>query len=359
MEETVSAPRRLHRVTIKDLARDLGMSVATVARAFHADAAIADATRQAVLGRASQLGYQPNALARSMITRRTRIVGVVLSDLANPFYSAALAPLTAALQGAGYNVMLVMAEAGGEMGEALRLLLSYQPECAVILATTLSSDAAAACREAGTPLIFLNRHPGAAGLEPGSLAAVCDNSGGAAAVAGHLAAHGARRLGLISGRPDASTNAERCQGFLDRCAALGLPPPLVEAAGEFTYAAGQQAARRLLARPDRPEALFCTADILALGAMDVARHELGLAVPGDIAIAGFDDIPIAAWPSHDLTSLRQPVERMVAAALDWITLAGRGEAPSCRLLRLPGELVVRGSTVPLQEARKETACSLS
>lgn len=346
--------RRAPRITIKDLARDLGMSVATTARAFHAGSAIAEATRQAVLRRASEMGYQPNALARGMITRRTRIVGVVLSDLANPFYPAALAQLTEALQGAGFNVMLVMAEASGDVDAALRLLLSYQPECAIILATTLTTAATAACREAGTPLLFLNRYP----CDAEALAVVCDNAAGAALVADHLIDGGARRLGLITGYGGASTNTERREGFLRRCAERGLLAPRQAEAGAFTYAAGHAAACRILADAGRPEALFCASDILAIGAMDAARREFGLRIPEDLAVAGFDDIPMAAWPSHDLTTLRQPMPAMIATAIGWVREAAQGAAPAGQTLRLPGRLVVRGSTGRTHPIpQEETSCN--
>jgi len=335
-------PRPPPRITIKDLARDLGMSVATVARAFHSGGTIAEATRRTVLRRAGELGYQPNALARSMITRHTRIVGVVLSDLENPFYPQVLTRLTEALQQVGLNVMLVVAEPSGSVDAALRLLLSYQPEYAIVLATTLTTDAAEACRAAGTPLLFFNRAP----AEEDACAVVCDNAAGAAAMADHLVAGGARRLAFLSGRPDTSTNAERRAGFLERCAVHGLPAPQEAPAGAFTYAAGYAAAQRLLAGPERPEALFCANDILAIGAMQAARREFGLRVPQDLAIAGFDDIAMAAWPDHDLTTLRQPIPAMVEVAVSWVHRAAAGEAPPKGTLRLPGMLVVRGTTLP-------------
>ncbi|PHK94937.1 hypothetical protein CR162_10910 [Pseudoroseomonas rhizosphaerae] len=356
---------RAPRVTIKDLARGLGMSVATVARAFHPGGAIAPGTRAAVLRRAEEMGYHPNALARGMITRRTGIVGVVVSDLANPFYPAALERLTSRLQRAGYNVMLVVTEpegaAAASEAAALRLLLSYQPECAIVLATTLSSAASRACREAGTPLLFLNRHPG----DPEAAAIVCDNARGGAAMADHLIDGGATRLAFVGGRADASTNAERRAGFLARCAERGLPAPCEwppeGREGAFTYAAGQQAARALLGQAAPPRAVLCANDILAIGFQEVARDEFGLRVPRELAIAGFDDIPMAAWPAHDLTTLRQPVEAMFDAALDWIGRLGQGIPFPAAPLRLAGTLVARGSTPAFSRdthLEKETSCSM-
>ncbi|ONG53352.1 hypothetical protein BKE38_12395 [Pseudoroseomonas deserti] len=343
---------------MKDLARELGMSVATVARAFHEGAAIAAETRALVLSRAAALGYQPNALARGMITRHTRIVGVVVSDLHNPFYPDALARLSEALQQAGCNMMLVTGggrpghpKAGGEMA-ALRLLLSYQPECVIILATTLSSAGAEACAAAGTPLLYLNRFPAAA---TAASSIVCDNAGGAAALTRHLLDRGARRPAFIGGLEDSSTQAERRSGFLSVCAERGIAPR-EHPAGAFSYEAGQEAALALLQGPEAPDALLCASDILALGALETARHRLGLRVPEALLVAGFDDIPMAAWPSHALTTLRQPLDAMLRAALDWLEPVLAGLPPAPALIRLPGTLVARGSTAVTTMMLEEQEC---
>ncbi|EFH09748.1 LacI family DNA-binding transcriptional regulator [Teichococcus cervicalis] len=339
------------RITIKDLARELGMSVATVARAFHEGAAIAEATRAQVLSRAAALGYQPNALARGMITRRTRIVGVVVSDLHNPFYPEALSLLCATLQQAGCNMMLVSGgeDPAGAEAAALRLLLSYQPAAVVILATTLGSEAAAACAAAGTPLLYLNRFPGEARAE----SILCDNEAGAAALTAHLLAQGARRPAFIGGMADASTQAERRAGFRRACAEAGIAAR-EHPAGAFSYQAGHDAALALLTGPEPPDALFCASDILAIGVLEAARHRLGLRVPQDLKVAGFDDIPMSAWPSHDLTTLRQPLEAMLQAALRWLGQVLEGAPPPPRLTRLPGTLLPRGSTA--SSPQKDTPC---
>ncbi|WP_419900504.1 LacI family DNA-binding transcriptional regulator [Roseomonas sp. USHLN139] len=351
--------RPVPRITIKDLARELGMSVATVARAFHEGAAIAAETRALVLGRAAALGYQPNALARGMITRHTRIVGVVVSDLHNPFYPDALARLGEALQQVGCNMMLVTGsgqadsgKAGGEMA-ALRLLLSYQPECVILLATTLSGAGAEACAAAGTPLLYLNRFPAAPAA---ATSIVCDNQAGAAALTRHLLEQGARRPAFIGGLEDSSTQAERRAGFLSVCAERGIAPR-EHPAGAFSYEAGQAAALALLRGSAAPDALLCASDILALGALETARHRLGLRVPQDLLIAGFDDIPMAAWPSHALTTLRQPLEAMLRATLDWLAPVLAGMPPPPALTRLPGTLVTRGSTVAtIPKTLEEAQC---
>jgi DNA-binding LacI/PurR family transcriptional regulator len=158
---------RKPRVTVRDVARDLGMSVATVSRAFHAEGTIALETRHQVLKRASELGYRPNPFARSLITKRTHIAGIVAADITNPFYPEVLTRLTESLQAIDMNVMLFTANPSRGVDESLRLMLHYQPDIAILLAASLSSEAAEACRAAGTrsssstamrPTQILRRH---------------------------------------------------------------------------------------------------------------------------------------------------------------------------------------------------------
>lgn len=329
------------RVTVKDLARDLGMSVSTVSRAFHADAVIAKDTRDLVLGRAREIGYSPNPFARSLITKKTRIVGVVVADIKNPFYPEVLTRLTTALRAIDMNVMLVAADQSGEVDEALRLLLNYQPDLAIILAATLSSEAAQECRRAGTPVIFFNR----ISSDDHAFGISCDNILGGRNIADYLIDAGHKRLAYIAALPDASTNVARHRGFHERAIERGLAAPIVFEAGQFSYHAGYEAARKLRNLPQMPDGAFCANDILAIGFLDGVRRELGLGVPDDISIVGFDDIEMAHWPSHGLTTIQQPIEQMLEAT---ITLAkelgtNSGREPVVQLIP-PGAVIERATT---------------
>jgi len=322
------------------------MSVATVSRAFHAEGTIALETRRQVLKRAGELGYRPNPFARSLITKRTHIAGIVAADITNPFYPEVLTRLTESLQAIDMNVMLFTANPSRGVDESLRLMLHYQPDIAILLAASLSSEAAQACREAGTPVIFFNRYA----ADRKSFAVTCDNTRGGRELADHLIDRGYRRLAYVAGRPDASTNVDRWKGFRARCLARGLPEPLREEAGSFSYEAGYAAACRLLARDPRPDAVFGANDILAIGVIDAARREFGLALPEDLAVVGFDDIAMAAWPPYFLTTMRQPIERMIASTIELVgRLTQRSEeAPS--VTRIPGKLIERGTTRQASES---------
>ena len=209
---------RKARVTVKDLARDLSLSTSTISRAFYSDAVIAPSTRTAVLTRAAEIGYAPNPLARSLITKRTRIAGVVTSDINNPFYPEVLTRLTERLREIDLNVMLTAAGSSDSLDDAVKLLLSYQPDVVIVLAATLSSEAAEACGEAGTPVLFFNRRP----LNVDAFGVTCDNVGGGRLVADHLIKLGHRRLAFVAGRPDASTNVDRWEGYRRGCLDHGL-----------------------------------------------------------------------------------------------------------------------------------------
>jgi len=340
MKRKSDVSRHKPRVTLRDLAKDLDVSVATVSRAFHEGAAIAGETRREVLKRAAELGYGPNPLARSLITKRTHIAGIVAADFTNPFYPEVLNELTERLQTIDMNVMLVPASASRTSDEALRLLLRYQPDIAILLAATLPSAAAQACREAGTPVIFFNRYAS----DGGSWAVTCDNVRGGRQIADHLIERGHKRLVYVAGRPDASTTIDRWRGFHGRCVRRGFAAPLREEAGTFSYQAGYAAALRLLARRPRPDAVFGANDIVALGVIDAARREFGLGVPDDLSVVGFDDIAMAAWPTYLLTTLRQPTTAMIECTVDFVRRLVRRPSEKPRVIRIPGELIERGTT---------------
>ena len=331
---------RRARVTVKDLARHLGMSVSTVSRAFYNDAVIAPETRRRVLSKAGEIGYQPNPLARGLITKSSRIVGVVVSDITNPFYPEVLTSLTEQIQATGFNVMLVVEQPDKSGTDGLDVLLSYHPDLVIILATTLSSHASEACRQVGTPVIFFNRHA----ADEHSFSVTCDNVAGGALVADYLLDRGFRRPAFVSGRPDASTNRDRWQGFAERCTARGLVEPVASQGRSFGYEEGYAGALDLLRLNERPDALFCANDILAVGALDAIRREAGLRVPEDIAVVGFDDIAMASWPSYAITTVRQPVDRMIAATVDLAVALTRGEVGHPAAQRHPGTLIERSTT---------------
>ncbi|MBI4924010.1 MAG: LacI family DNA-binding transcriptional regulator [Devosia nanyangense] len=314
------------------------MSVSTVSRAFYPSAIIAAETRRIVLERANEIGYRPNPFAQSLITKKTQIVGMVVSDLTNPFYPDVMTKLTALLQQAGMNVMLASADTPEKLDEAVELLLTYQPDLMVVLATNLQSHAREKCEAVGAPVIFFNRLS-ADGLGYG---VSCDNVEGGRQAADHLIDLGHRELAYVSAFPGASTNVERQRGFCDRTLERGLDTPQIIEAGLFSYEAGYEAGLSVKSLPRHPDGVLCANDILAIGFIEALQEGLGLDVPGDVSVVGYDNIAMAGWPSHRLTTIAQPLEQMMAATVSLAReLAAERQVPQ-RILRIgPGELVER------------------
>ena len=335
------------RITVKDLAKDLGMSVSTVSRAFYADAFIAETTRKIVLDRAHEIGYRPNPFAQSLITKKTQIVGMVVSDLTNPFYPEVMTRLTSLLQKQGMNVMLASAEQADGTDEAVDLLLSYQPDLMIVLATNLKSHARERCEAAGAPVIFFNRLS-EDGLGHGIS---CDNVAGGRLAASYLAELGHRELLYVSAFPDASTNVERHQGFREEAMRRGFAAPQVIEAGRFTYEAGYEAGLAVKDLPRRPDGVFCANDIVAIGFIEGVQEGIGLRVPGDISVMGYDNIAMAGWPSHRLTTIAQPLEEMMDATVKLASDLATSTDVAQRILHIPpGRLVERNTVMDWRRA---------
>jgi DNA-binding LacI/PurR family transcriptional regulator len=324
--------------TAHDVARLAGVSQSAVSRAFTPGASVSAPMRQRVLAAATALGYRPNLIARSLITRRTSMVGVAIGGLSNQLYPALLEALAQALEVEGFRILLFTAPPDGDADPQLEQIIRYRVDALVLAATTLSSALADECRAAGIPVVLLNRRAAS-----GSGSSVTgDNRLGAHAIARFMARAGHRRPAFIAGTRNTSTSVEREAGFRAGCAESGLPEPIV-ALGDYSEAGARRAMTALLTMRERPDAVFCASDQMALSAIDVARYDFGLGVPADISIAGFDDAPPAAWPGYSLTTWSQPIAPMAEAVVRSIlsSLADPGAEP--RHTVVPGKLIVRGS----------------
>ncbi len=323
------------RVTSLEVALKAGVSQSTVSRAFSGDERLSQSTRERVLEVARKLGYRPNAIARSLITQRTQIIGIVASYMTNPFFPLVLQAFTQTLHELGWRVLLFTAGTNEDVDDLLPEVLAYQVDGLIIVTATLSSRMAKEVRRRGIPVVLFNRYV----PESGASAVSCDNLNGGRMVADLLLDAGHTRLAYIAGREDTSTNQDRRRGFLERLAERGIEHCQQEH-GHFTYEGGFAAAMRLLESHNPPEALFCANDIAALGALDAAR-KLGVRVPQDLSVVGFDDIPMAAWSAYNLTTLRQPREQMIAASVR--LLMERIENPGLPgvLEFIPGTLIER------------------
>lgn len=323
------------RVTAAEVARAAGVSRSAVSRAFTPGCSVSTSTRSRIEAVASRLGYRPNALARTLITRRSRIIGVVMAAIDNPFHARLLQCLDAALQDRGLAMLLRGADRPEMTDELIHHLLSYQVDGVIVASGLLSSSAAQACVAVATPVVMLDRLMRAAGAS----AVGSDNRAGARMAAKHLVDLGRRRIAFMSGTPGISTSSERARGFLDGLAMAGLAPVTVES-GRYGYADGLCAAEMLIAYA--PDAIFCENDLMAMAVLDMARAR-GLRVPDDLAVIGFDDIPAASLPAYALTTVAQDARAMADAAA--ALLEERIETPTRRATRrlIACSLVRRGS----------------
>lgn len=327
-------------VTSLDVARLAQVSQSAVSRTFTPGASVSEVTRLKVLEAARKLGYRPNAIARSLITRRSRMIGLVMSYLDNQFYPVVLERLSQRLQRDGYHVLLFIA-GSDEADEVLAEILQYQIDGLVLASTTLSNALAVRCSDAGIPVVLFNRIL----RDSRSTSSVTtDNYQGGMLVAQHLLQQGHERIAYIAGLEDSSTNRDRERGFLDGLAERGKRC-FARAVGNYDFEVAKDAARKIFNCPplERPDAVFVANDHMAAAVMDTLRIEMGLQIPRDVSVVGFDNVRQAAWGSYQLTSIEQDPDAMIEATVKLLLDQIDGGIES-RSVVLPARLVVRGST---------------
>ena len=324
-------------VTSGDVARLAKVSQSAVSRTFSPGGSVSAETRALVLAAARKLGYRPNVLARAMISGRSKLIAVLVAYLDNQFYPVVLELLSRSLQAHGYQVMLVMTDPGDQDGVVTKML-QYQVEGIVMASATLSSSLARECAKTGTPVVLFNRYVPAS---PTS-SVTSDNIEGARRLAHFLVDGGHSKIAFIAGHEDSSTSRDREAGFCKGLAERGLAL-FARAVGGYTFEGGAAATRLLMAERHKPDAIFVANDHMAFAAMDVLRGEMGLRVPHDISIVGYDDVPEAGWGGYGLTTISQPAQAMVDATVAILLEQVEKRVVTKRAAMLPGELKVRGS----------------
>ncbi|MFM2089420.1 MAG: hypothetical protein RLZZ237_4289 [Pseudomonadota bacterium] len=298
------------RVTSYDVALLAGVSQSAVSRCFKPGASVSPATHAKVMQAAIALDYIPNAAARSLITRRSNLVAVIISNLANLYYPQILSELSQQIARQGKRLLLFTLEREAEIGKALCDVWQYQVDGAIV-AAWLSDEQMAEFARRDVPLVLFNRNP----RDNAVPAVLCDQAEAARLLVSRLAEAGHRQFAIIDGPGDSAVAQERKSGVLDRLLELGLPAPIV-VSGNYNYASGGHGLRKVIDRLGRvPDAVICGNDIMAIGCLDTARHELGIQVPQQMSVAGFDALEASGWLSYDITTLRQPVQKMAAEAV--------------------------------------------
>jgi LacI family transcriptional regulator len=330
------------RPTIYDVARLAGVSTATVSRALNGTGQIAPATRAAIDAAVEQLGYHPNTVARSLVTKSTQTIALLLPDITNPFYAELVSGIQERALEARHTMLLCTTESDPEREEQyLSLLRAKQVDGVLVDGLVLPPDRIARFVREGLPIVCLDRD-----VDSTSVPLVqVDNRLGARLATEHLLSLGHTRIAHVSGAPDLRISQERVQGYRDALAAAGVKPDWdLIAVGSFLEEGGYEAARTLLDRSDFT-GVFAANDLSAIGVMH-AIVESGRAIPGDVSVVGFDDLRLSRFTTPPLTTIHQPAFEIAQRATQLLLDLADGREVTQLLHLLEPELVVRRSTAP-------------
>ncbi|MGK9269503.1 LacI family transcriptional regulator [Williamsia muralis] len=332
-------------VTSYDVARRAGVSQSTVSRALRGDPRVIQQTRDEIQALAKDMGYVPHVTARSLITRRSMSIAVVSGDLRNPSYPTLVNTLQDRFARDDYRVLLMSDRTEGTLEKDILALRGGLVDGVVFVSARLDSPIVSEMIDSKIPLVILSRDVD--GAQAGRVDRVTsDNVGGGRLVADHLIELGHRRIGLISG-PVANASVKlRESGFRDGLAQHGFPldESLVHR-GAVDATTGLTGGLQLCGRADRPTAIFCVTDYVAFGTLDATKR-LGLRVPDDVSVVGYNDLDISGWSILDLTTVRQPLEDMALAAAELLLARINGAAGTPVHREFGVEWVRRGSAGP-------------
>jgi len=295
--------------TSYDVAARAGVSQSAVSRCFRPGSSISPKTRERVLAAARELGYFPNAMASGLITKRSNLVAVIISNLTNLYYPEVLAEITRRMSDRGIRVLLFTLQAESEVDAMLDQVWRYRVDGAIAAAHLSPAHLREFARHR-VPVVLYNRF----GEEEPVPSVCCDSVGGEKQLVERLVMAGHRSFGIISGPDDSYVSRERVRGAQACLRELGYEAVVVP--GSFDYESGQVGLRALMDATDNSlDALICANDLMAIGAIDCARNQFQLNVPHDLSIVGFDGVAPAMWASYQLSTIRQPVRRMTEAAV--------------------------------------------
>lgn len=332
-------PAAKSNVSSVDVAALAGVSQATVSRVLTGKNRVSPATRAKVEQALSELGYQPNLLARALKTQRTGTIAVVIADITNPFYPEIVQALSAELAASEHR-MLLWTDVSDSHAEAFEAFQQGLVDGIIFTTATSDSPTLERALTVQTPIVLVNRTVQDAECDT----VTSDNVSGGRTVGRYFADHG-RTPAVISGPATASTSSERVAGFCEVFPiGTAMPASRLEFA-DFSHDAGARFCREMLTGDDPPDAIFATNDLTAFGVIDAAT-QLGVRVPEDLWVVGYDDVDMASWAAFDLTTVRQPSRLMAAKAV--ALLRDRLDDPDrpYEHLRFGSELIIRGTSGP-------------
>jgi LacI family transcriptional regulator len=333
-------------LTSQDIALLAGVSQSTVSRVIRNHSSIKSKTREHVLQVIREHGYTPNAAARQMKTNRSGAIAVVVANLTNPLYPSLLHLLVNQL--ASHGLRTTIWETSTELDDATASAIAESDVDGVIFATAVASSRLQHQMIASRkPVVFLNRNLSEHAYD----AVVSDNYKGGEIVAKYFVEGRRRHIGLLTGLSEASTILDREKGFLEQLKHATEPISLVRPLSRFsifTYENGYQAMQALLRSDPRVDAVFCTNDIIAIGALDGARA-CGKRIPDDLWVVGYDDIPMSGWEAIGLTTIRQPLPSMATLVVDRLLLRIENPELKSEIVKLPNEIVIRKTTSKIDQ----------
>lgn len=326
--------------TIKDVAREAGVSVATVSRVFSGKGPVQKDTQRRVLEVAARLCYVPNAAARSLTTNRTGTLGVLLPDLYGEFFSEVIRGIDLAARKSGFHVLVSSSHSDRSEVEAVLRALRGRVDGLIVMSPEADAQALRANLPPALPVVLLNCRVEGGGFESINI----DNYGGALGMTRHLLGLGHRRIAFVQGAPGNHDAQERRRGYRDALRTYGGDwSEELEIPGDFGEESGYRAGAALLSLDQRPTAVFAANDAMAIGLLS-ALQEARVRVPDDLAVAGFDDIPIARFLTPALTTVRVAIAELGGRAMErLLTALEEGDGRQLSYEVLPTSLVIRGS----------------
>jgi LacI family transcriptional regulator len=324
--------------TIREVAREAAVSVATVSRVFTGKGPVRKETQRRIRRAAERLRYVPHGAARSLITRQTRTLGVLLPDLFGEFFSEIIRGVDATARRSGYHLLVSGSHSDRAETEAMLRAMRGRVDGLIVLSSDLDAKTIESHLPHNLPVVLLGARRNGGGVHTIDM----DNYGGARAMTRHLLALGHRRIAFVAGPTTNRDADERLRGFRDGMRSATQGARALEVSGDFREEGGYRAAERILRSRPRPSAVFAANDSMAIGLLSAFR-ERGLRIPDDIAVAGFDDVPIARFTSPPLSTVRVPIAELGLIAARRLLQVLEGKDSGVDHESFGAKLVVRGS----------------
>ena len=334
--QRVDAGRR--RVTAEEVARLAGVSRSAVSRAHTRGAYVSREKKRKILEAAEVLGYRPNALAAGLSSKRSNLVAVVTGNLKNHYDSEFVGKLVRQLNDLGKLPIVIGGTSDSIQDNDVLEALDYPLDAIVIRAGSVTVETVRSCLKLQVPVIVSGRI-----FDVGNVDSLCcDNNAGSEMAVAALFESGRKNIGYLGGDPGLFSEQERCAGFIAAMRRRRLEP-VVMAQSDFSFGGGYATGLKILQGSRRPNAVFCGNDAMALGLLNAARETLGMRVPEDLSVIGFDDIEMSGWPCFNLSTIRNPVEPAVGEIVSLLESRFADPARQGQTIRIVPTPVLRGT----------------